>query len=77
MVMHYIACSFGTVIRQARDMRGRIGDKWSMRVLWASAIGSGIGLYMVIVERQLQNRERMAAEALQSLDSNSGSREED
>ncbi|PKI56294.1 hypothetical protein CRG98_023313 [Punica granatum] len=59
------------------DMRGRIGDKWSMRVLWASAIGSGIGLYMVIVERQLQNRERMAAEALQSLDSNSGSREED
>ncbi|KAK4771177.1 hypothetical protein SAY87_031709 [Trapa incisa] len=45
-------------------MRGRIPDKWSMRILWMSAIGSGIGLYMVVVERQLQNRERMAAEGL-------------
>ncbi|KAK4795589.1 hypothetical protein SAY86_027915 [Trapa natans] len=45
-------------------MRGRIPDKWSMRILWMSAIGSGIGLYMVVVERQLQNRERMAAEGV-------------
>lgn len=46
--------------------RGVIGDKWSMRVLWACAIGSAISLYMVAVERQMQNRERMLAESLEA-----------
>lgn len=46
--------------------RGVIGDKWSMRVLWACAIGSAISLYMVAVERQMQNRERMLAESLKA-----------
>ncbi|KAL9441253.1 hypothetical protein AB3S75_019850 [Citrus x aurantiifolia] len=46
--------------------RGVIGDKWSMRVLWACAIGSAIGLYMVAVERQMKNRERMLAESLKA-----------
>ncbi|KAI4342478.1 hypothetical protein MLD38_027105 [Melastoma candidum] len=49
--------------------RGRIGDKWSMRVLWVCAIGSAIGLYMVAQERQLQNREKMLAEALKDAES--------
>lgn len=46
--------------------RGTIPDKWSMRVLWACAIGSAIGLYMVAVERQMQNRDKMMAEALKA-----------
>ncbi|GAY59502.1 hypothetical protein CUMW_194920 [Citrus unshiu] len=46
--------------------RGVIGDKWSMRVLWACAIGSAIGLYMVAVDRQMKNRERMLAESLKA-----------
>ncbi|KAJ1409732.1 HrpN-interacting protein from malus protein [Sesbania bispinosa] len=49
--------------------RGVIGDKWSMRVLWACAIGSAISLYMVAVERQAQNRQRMLAEGLKAMDS--------
>lgn len=49
--------------------RGVIGDKWSMRVLWACALGSAIGLYMVAQERQLQNRERMLAECLNDVES--------
>ncbi|CDP17636.1 unnamed protein product [Coffea canephora] len=44
--------------------RGVVGDKWSSRILWVCAIGSAIGLYMVAVERQAQNREKMMAEAL-------------
>ncbi|KAK7405222.1 hypothetical protein VNO78_06421 [Psophocarpus tetragonolobus] len=55
--------------------RGVIGDRWSMRILWACAIGSAISLYMVAVERQAQNRERMLAEqlrAMESGESNSG-----
>ncbi|CAN0890817.1 hypothetical protein LINGRAHAP2_LOCUS16640 [Linum grandiflorum] len=48
--------------------RGVISDKWSMRILWLCAIGSAAGLYMVAVERQAQNRQRMMAEALMSLD---------
>ncbi|OMO80318.1 hypothetical protein CCACVL1_13037 [Corchorus capsularis] len=49
--------------------RGVIGDKWSMRILWACAIGSAISLYMVAVERQKQNRDRMMAESLQAMES--------
>nr|XP_016504584.1 PREDICTED: polygalacturonase At1g48100-like [Nicotiana tabacum] len=37
---------------------------WSGRLLWVCAIGSAIGFYMVAVERQMQNREKMMAEAL-------------
>ncbi|XP_057513556.1 uncharacterized protein LOC130795465 [Actinidia eriantha] len=48
--------------------RGVISDKWSMRILWLCAIGSAVGLYMVAVERQMQNRERMMAEALKESD---------
>ncbi|KNA25304.1 hypothetical protein SOVF_007870 [Spinacia oleracea] len=55
--------------------RGRIPDKWSMRVLWMCAIGSAVGLYMVAVERQMQNRDKMLAE-LGSIDPNSGSSED-
>ncbi|KAD3066835.1 hypothetical protein E3N88_34715 [Mikania micrantha] len=43
--------------------RGVISDR-SMRVLWITAIGSAIGLYMVAVERQTQNREKMLADIL-------------
>ncbi|XP_076929665.1 uncharacterized protein LOC143594174 isoform X1 [Bidens hawaiensis] len=46
--------------------RGVINDKWSMRILWLTAIGSAVGLYMVAVERQTQNREKMMAEALRA-----------
>ncbi|KAK1439595.1 hypothetical protein QVD17_05415 [Tagetes erecta] len=55
-------------INQSLQMgsRGVISDKWSMRVLWITAIGSAIGLYMVAVERQTQNREKMMAEALRA-----------
>ncbi|XP_027355851.1 uncharacterized protein LOC113865474 [Abrus precatorius] len=49
--------------------RGVVGDKWSMRILWACAIGSAIGLYMVAVERQAKNRERMLAEGLKAMES--------
>ncbi|KAK8464451.1 hypothetical protein PHAVU_011G213100 [Phaseolus vulgaris] len=42
--------------------RGVIGDKWSMRILWACAIGSA-------VERQTQNRARMLAEELRAASS--------
>lgn len=48
---------------------GVIADKWSMRILWACAIGSAIGLYMVAVERQAQNRQRMIAEGLKDMES--------
>lgn len=48
--------------------RGVIGDKWSMRVLWLCAIGSAVGLYMVAVERQTQNRNRMLAENLKAME---------
>ncbi|QHO07110.1 uncharacterized protein LOC107483927 [Arachis duranensis] len=44
--------------------RGVVGDKWSMRILWACALGSAAGLYMVAVERQKKNREKILAEAL-------------
>ncbi|KAK9273229.1 hypothetical protein L1049_018036 [Liquidambar formosana] len=57
--------------------RGVIGDKWSMRVLWMCAIGSAISLYMVAVERQIQNRERMMAESLKAMESGADSGEED
>ncbi|KAI9078885.1 hypothetical protein K1719_032125 [Acacia pycnantha] len=49
--------------------RGVISDKWSMRVLWACAIGSAVTLYMVATERKLQNRERMLAEGLKAMES--------
>ncbi|XP_014491123.1 uncharacterized protein LOC106753782 [Vigna radiata var. radiata] len=49
--------------------RGVIGDKWSMRILWVCAIGSAVGLYMVAVERQAQNRARMLAEELRATES--------
>ncbi|KAK4255786.1 hypothetical protein QN277_008739 [Acacia crassicarpa] len=49
--------------------RGVISDKWSMRVLWACAIGSAVTLYMVAAERKLQNRERMLAEGLKAMES--------
>ncbi|XP_018823322.1 uncharacterized protein LOC108993010 [Juglans regia] len=48
--------------------RGVISDKWSMRVLWLCAIGSAVGLYMVAVERQTQNRNRMLAENLKAME---------
>ncbi|XP_011082658.1 uncharacterized protein LOC105165375 [Sesamum indicum] len=48
--------------------RGVIGDKWSARILWVCAIGSAIGLYMVAVERQMQNREKMMAESLRAAE---------
>ncbi|XP_058761142.1 uncharacterized protein LOC131634486 [Vicia villosa] len=48
--------------------RGVIADKWSMRVLWACAIGSAASLYMVAVERQKQNRQKMLAEGLRGMD---------
>nr|GEX12155.1 reverse transcriptase domain-containing protein [Tanacetum cinerariifolium] len=51
---------------QMGTTRGVISDKWSMRVLWLTAIGSAVGLYMVAVERQTQNREKMLAESLRA-----------
>ncbi|XP_078444014.1 hrpN-interacting protein from malus protein [Wolffia australiana] len=44
--------------------RGTVGDKWSQRILWFSAIGTAISLYMVAVERQAQNRARAMSEGL-------------
>ncbi|KAG5032831.1 hypothetical protein JHK85_016813 [Glycine max] len=49
--------------------RGIVPDKWSMRILWACAIGSAVSLYMVAVERQAQNRQRMLAEELKAMES--------
>ncbi|KAL9400048.1 hypothetical protein Peur_009009 [Populus x canadensis] len=48
--------------------RGVIGDKWTSRILWAYASyrKSNQCLHMVVVERQLQNRERMMAEGLKN-----------
>ncbi|KAF5730665.1 hypothetical protein HS088_TW19G00258 [Tripterygium wilfordii] len=57
--------------------RGVIADKWSMRVLWLCAIGSAVGLYMVAVERQMQNRERMLAESLNNMESDANTGKED
>ncbi|CAD5173881.1 unnamed protein product [Musa acuminata subsp. malaccensis] len=48
--------------------RGVVGEKWSQRILWFCAIGSAISLYMVAVERQAQNRQRMISEGLRDLD---------
>ncbi|KAK8935369.1 hypothetical protein KSP39_PZI013129 [Platanthera zijinensis] len=45
-----------------------VGEIWSQRVLWLCAVGSAIGLYMVGVDRQAQNRARMMADGLTSLD---------
>ncbi|KAL9237384.1 hypothetical protein vseg_011938 [Gypsophila vaccaria] len=56
--------------------RGAIPDKWSMRILWACALGSVVGLYMVAVERQMQNRQKMIAEGLASMESSGNSSEE-
>ncbi|KAG6645778.1 hypothetical protein I3843_08G140200 [Carya illinoinensis] len=47
---------------------GVISDKWSMRILWLCAIGSAVGLYMVAVERQTQNRNRMLAANLKAME---------
>ncbi|KAF1896447.1 hypothetical protein Lal_00034145 [Lupinus albus] len=47
---------------------GIIADKWSMRILWACAIGSAVSLYMVAVERQAQNRARMLAEGMKVME---------
>ncbi|KAG2694443.1 hypothetical protein I3760_08G144600 [Carya illinoinensis] len=47
---------------------GVISDKWSMRILWLCAIGSAVGLYMVAVERQTQNRNGMLAENLKAME---------
>ncbi|QCD83319.1 hypothetical protein DEO72_LG2g3664 [Vigna unguiculata] len=80
----FIVCAFrsGSVeqsfwpILHTMGTRGVIGDKWSMRILWACAIGSAVGLYMVAVERQTQNRARMLAEELRATESG-GSNGED
>jgi len=55
--------------RKKMGSRGIINDKWSMRILWGCAIGSAIGLYMVAVERQTQNRARAMAESLRAAES--------
>ncbi|KAK9115094.1 hypothetical protein Syun_021891 [Stephania yunnanensis] len=52
--------------------RGVIGDKWSMRVLWFCALGSAVGLYMVAVDRQAKNREKMLAESLNAYPGSDG-----
>ncbi|XP_020275430.1 uncharacterized protein LOC109849923 [Asparagus officinalis] len=52
--------------------RGVVGDKWSQRILWICALGSAISLYFVAVERHAQNRQRMMAEGLNSLDGDGG-----
>ncbi|CAL0303781.1 unnamed protein product [Lupinus luteus] len=56
---------------------GVIADKWSMRILWACAIGSAVGLYMVAVERQAQNRARMLAEGMKAIESGESNGEDD
>ncbi|XP_021726801.1 uncharacterized protein LOC110693931 [Chenopodium quinoa] len=55
--------------------RGTIPDKWSMRLLWLCALGSAVGFYMVAVERQTQNRDKMMAE-LGNIESSGGSSED-
>lgn len=55
--------------------RGAIADKWSSRALWLCAIGTAVGFYMVAVERQTQNREKMMAEAMKAMDSGSSAGE--
>ncbi|KAK9091428.1 hypothetical protein Sjap_024605 [Stephania japonica] len=65
--------------------RGVIGDKWSMRILWFCALGSAVGiarilllvniyscLYMVAVDRQTKNREKMLAESLNAYPGSDG-----
>ncbi|XP_075669100.1 uncharacterized protein LOC142638910 [Castanea sativa] len=52
--------------------RGAIPDKWSMRVLWFCALGSAVGLYMVAVDRQTKNRERMMAENMKAMEGEGG-----
>ncbi|PIA42531.1 hypothetical protein AQUCO_02000168v1 [Aquilegia coerulea] len=52
--------------------RGVIGDKWSNRILWLCALGSAVGLWMVGVERQAQNRERMLRAMESGEDGESG-----
>lgn len=56
--------------------RGVIGDKWSMRILWLCVIGSAVGLWMVGVERQTQNREKMLAESLKAMEAGGDGGEE-
>ncbi|KAL5698098.1 hypothetical protein ACHQM5_029177 [Ranunculus cassubicifolius] len=46
--------------------RGVVGDKWSNRILWLCALGSAVGLWMVGVETQAQNRERALRAAMES-----------
>ncbi|KAB2615863.1 hypothetical protein D8674_022451 [Pyrus ussuriensis x Pyrus communis] len=65
------------VWQQGMAGRGVIGDRWSMRILWACAIGSAVSLYMVAVDRQLKNRERALAEELKAMEAESGSGEPD
>lgn len=55
--------------------RGVVGEKWSSRILWLCALGSAVGLYMVAVERQTQNRNRMIAESLRAMEGESGGEE--
>ncbi|MCL8600217.1 hypothetical protein NAB79_18345, partial [Proteus mirabilis] len=64
------------LLDQVGMARGVISDKWSMRVLWLCAIGSGITLFMVAQERQLQNRQRMLAEGLKDTESGAATGEE-
>ncbi|KAI5333259.1 hypothetical protein L3X38_023389 [Prunus dulcis] len=63
------------VWQQGMGARGVIGDRWSMRILWACAIGSAASLYMVAAERQAQNRQRMLAEELKAMEAESGNGE--
>ncbi|KAE9616984.1 hypothetical protein Lalb_Chr03g0030571 [Lupinus albus] len=56
---------------------GIIADKWSMRILWACAIGSAVSLYMVAVERQAQNRARMLAEGMKVMELGENNGEDD
>ncbi|CAL8151193.1 unnamed protein product [Prunus armeniaca] len=63
------------VWQQDMGARGVIGDRWSMRILWACAIGSAASLYMVAAERQAQNRQRMLAEELKAMEAESGNGE--
>ncbi|XP_048442794.1 uncharacterized protein LOC125478563 isoform X2 [Pyrus x bretschneideri] len=66
---------FHWVWRLGMGGRGVIGDRWSMRILWACAIGSAVSLYMVAVDRQLKNRERALAEELKAMEAESGTGE--
>uniref|UniRef100_A0A2P2KAB7 Uncharacterized protein n=1 Tax=Rhizophora mucronata TaxID=61149 RepID=A0A2P2KAB7_RHIMU len=55
--------------------RGVIGDKWSMRILWMCAIGTAVGFYMVAVDRQEKNRDRMMAESIRAAEAEAGNGE--